>query len=38
MRELRSKPRNEVEGHFDDPEQSPIFQKFPSVIDERRSC
>jgi chemotaxis protein MotA len=32
MRELRSKPRNEVEGHFDNPAQSPIFQKFPSVI------
>ena len=32
MRELRSKPRNEVEAHFDDPTQSPIFQRFPSVI------
>jgi chemotaxis protein MotA len=32
MRELRSKPRNEVEAHFDEPEQSPLFQKFPSVI------
>ena len=32
MRELRSKPRNEVEAHFDDPTQSSIFQKFPSVI------
>ena len=32
MRELRSKPRNEVEAHFDDPTQSPVFQKFPSVI------
>ncbi len=31
MRELRSKPRNEVEAHFDDPSQSPIFQRFPSV-------
>jgi chemotaxis protein MotA len=31
MRDLRSKPRNEVEGHFDDPGQSPIFQRFPSV-------
>ena len=35
MRELRSKPRNEVEGHIDDPEQSPIFQKFPSVIENK---
>src|SRR5262249_23630569 len=32
MRELRGKPRNEVEGHLDDPAQSPIFQKFPTVI------
>ncbi|KAB2917470.1 MAG: flagellar motor stator protein MotA [Hyphomicrobiaceae bacterium] len=32
MRELRSKPRNEIEGHFDDPDQSPIFQRFPSLI------
>ena len=32
MRELRSKPRNEVEAHFDDPTQSPLFQKFPSVV------
>jgi chemotaxis protein MotA len=32
MRELRTKPRNEVEGHIDNPEESPIFQKFPSVL------
>ena len=32
MREMRSKPRNEVEAHFDDPMQSSIFQKSPSVI------
>jgi len=32
MRELRGKPRNEVEAHFDDPHQSPVFQRFPSVI------
>ena len=32
MRELRSKPRNEVEAHIDNPTQSPIFQKFPSVL------
>ena len=31
MRELRSKPRNEIEGHFDNPAESPIFQRFPSV-------
>ena len=32
MRELRGKPRNEVEGHLEDPTQSPLFQKFPTVI------
>jgi chemotaxis protein MotA len=32
MRELRSKPRNEVEGHFDNPAESPVFQKFPTVL------
>jgi chemotaxis protein MotA len=32
MRELRSKPRNEVEGHIDNPDESPIFQRFPSVV------
>lgn len=32
MRELRSKPRNEVEKHIDMPEESSIFQKFGSVL------
>lgn len=32
MRELRTKPRNEVEGHIDRPEESPVFQKFPTVL------
>ena len=32
MRELRSKPRNEVEAHIDKPEESTVFQKFPSVL------
>lgn len=32
MRELRGKSRNEVEKHIDEPEQSPIFQRFPSVV------
>ena len=35
MRELRSKPRNEVEEHIDSPEQSPLFQKFPSIAANR---
>jgi chemotaxis protein MotA len=32
MRELRSKPRNEVEKHVDQPEESAVFQKFPTVL------
>jgi chemotaxis protein MotA len=32
MRELRSKPRNEVEKHIDLPDESPIFQKFATVL------
>lgn len=32
MRELRSKPRNEVEPQIDNPESSPIFTNFPSVL------
>jgi len=32
MRELRTKPRNEVEAHFDDPSQSAIFQRYPAVM------
>lgn len=32
MRELRSKPRNEFEAHIDKPEESQIFQRFPSVL------
>jgi chemotaxis protein MotA len=32
MRELRSKPRNEVEGHFDNPKESAIFNAYPNLI------
>jgi chemotaxis protein MotA len=32
MRELRSKPRNEVEKHIDQPQDSEIFQKFATVL------
>jgi len=35
MRELRSKPRNEVEEHIDSPDQSPLFQRFPSIAANR---
>ena len=32
MRELKSKPRNEVEGHIDNPEESDIFAEYPLVL------
>lgn len=35
IRELRAKPRNEVEGHFEQPDQSEIFAAFPSVLRDR---
>jgi chemotaxis protein MotA len=35
MRELKSKSRSEVEAHIDNPEESAIFQAFPTVIANR---
>ena len=32
MRELKSKSRSEVEAHIDNPQESPIFQAFPTVM------
>ncbi len=32
LRELRGKSRNEVEGHFDNPQESPIFNAFPNLM------
>ncbi len=32
MRELRTKPRNEVEAHIDNPQESSVFQAFPLVL------
>ncbi|MEO4001545.1 flagellar motor stator protein MotA [Mesorhizobium sp. CAU 1732] len=32
MRELRTKSRNEVEAHIDNPEESSLFQAFPLVL------
>jgi len=32
MRELRTKSRNEVEAHIDNPEESALFQAFPTVL------
>lgn len=35
MRELRGKSRSEAEEHIDDPENSAIFQQFPSVLNNK---
>ncbi len=32
MREVRGKSRGEVEGHVDNPEESEIFQQYPTVL------
>ena len=32
MRDLRTKPRNEVEAQVEDPEQSETFKRFPTVL------
>ncbi|WP_295895858.1 flagellar motor stator protein MotA [uncultured Bartonella sp.] len=32
MREMRSKSRSEVEGHFDNPKESSIFQQYPTIL------
>ncbi|MFH1793367.1 MAG: flagellar motor stator protein MotA [Pseudomonadota bacterium] len=32
MRELRTKSRNEVEAHIDNPEESALFQAYPSIL------
>jgi len=32
MREIRSKPRSEVESHVEKPAESPLFQNFPLVL------
>ncbi len=32
MRELRTKSRSEVEAHIDNPEESSIFQAFPTIL------
>mgnify|MGYP002381391569 CR=1 FL=1 len=35
MRELRARSRSEVEGHFDNPDESPIFSPFPTLLANR---
>ncbi|WP_421855253.1 flagellar motor stator protein MotA [Oricola sp.] len=32
LRELRTKPRNEVENHIDNSDESPIFQDYPLIL------
>ena len=32
MRDLRTRPRNEVETHIDNPKESPLFQNFPGIL------
>ncbi len=32
MRELKTKPKNEVEVHIENPDQSSIFERFPEVL------
>jgi chemotaxis protein MotA len=35
MRDLRSRPRNEVEAHIDNPNESPLFQHFPGILKDK---
>lgn len=32
MRDMRQKPRNEVEAHIDDPQNSSLFGQFPTIL------
>lgn len=35
MRDLRTKSRNEIEAHIDNPDESPIFQTAPTILKNR---
>jgi chemotaxis protein MotA len=35
MRDLRTRPRSEVEGHIDNPQSSPLFNHFPGILNDR---
>ncbi|MGI9357004.1 MAG: flagellar motor stator protein MotA [Rhizobiaceae bacterium] len=35
LREVKNKPKNEVEGHIDNPEESAIFQAHPIVLSDK---
>ncbi|XWN32988.1 MAG: flagellar motor stator protein MotA [Devosia sp.] len=36
MRDLKSKPRNEVEAHVDSPEESELFKQFPTIVKDKQ--
>ncbi len=35
MRDLRTRPRNEVEAHIDDPNNSQLFKHFPAILKDK---
>jgi chemotaxis protein MotA len=35
MRDLRTRPRNEVEAHIDNPQDSPLFNHFPGILKDK---
>jgi chemotaxis protein MotA len=35
MRDLRTRPRNEVEAHIDDPQNSELFKHFPGILKDK---
>lgn len=35
MRDLKAKPRNEVEAHVDNPQESELFNKFPIILNDK---
>jgi chemotaxis protein MotA len=35
MRDLRTRPRNEVETHIDDPQNSELFKHFPGILKDK---
>ena len=35
MRDMKQKPRNEIETHIDDPQNSPLFGHFPTILKDK---
>ncbi|MBJ3778671.1 flagellar motor stator protein MotA [Acuticoccus mangrovi] len=35
MRDLKAKPRNEVEAHVDNPDESELFKQFPNILKDK---